>query len=139
MRTFFRTLIYKIDGTEQWVPFNEFENIYDKVIQILIKNNKKIILCSTVFIDDKLFPGTVREYNKYNQFIKAAAKKYDGYYIDLYSVFENSVNAYGWDTYYNYDHFHPNTEGYKIMAKMLCDAIIEIRKTYNEEKSKRIN
>lgn len=139
VRTFFRTLIYKIDGIEQWVPFNDFQSIYDEVVQTLIKNDRKIILCSTVFIDNKLFPGTIEEYNKYNQFIKVTAEKNGGYYIDLYSTFENLVNVYGWDHCYNYDHFHPNAEGYRVMAKMLCDAIIEVGKMYNEEKSKRTN
>ena len=81
------------------------------------------MLCSCVYIDDKLFPGTPLQYENYNEVIKKLSKKYDIPYIDLYHTFGALVAENGWSSVYNYDHFHPNGGGYEVMAQLIAAAL----------------
>lgn len=123
IRTILRKLIYCIDGTEQWVPIAEFEARYRFVCEKLRQNNIQILCCSTVYIDDKLFPGSLAQYKEYNERIKQIAQENGSGYLELNNRLENAVKKNGWKNIYNYDHFHPNGNGYQIMAEWLSQAI----------------
>lgn len=124
MRTFFRNLIYMVDGTEQWVTIGQFTDTYYEVCKKFRENDVRVVCCSTVAIDEKLFPGSGNEYLKYNAEISRIAKEMECAYVDLYEKFQSSVKHDGWDKVYNDDHFHPNGEGYCLMAKWIHDGIM---------------
>lgn len=126
MRTIFRQLIWWVDGTEQWVSIQEFSNIYREVCKVLKKQGIEVICCSTVYIDKELFPHSPEQYRLYNKEVEKAAKDYQFLYIDLYQNFKEVVQKSGWKKYYNHDHFHPNGNGYQLMAQWLNEAIQEI-------------
>ena len=122
-RTIFRKLVFIVDGYEQWISLSEFTDEYDCLLCSLSSLASKVICCSTVYIDDNLFPKSIDQYIKYNDSISALSQKYKSSYLDLFSYFKNLVTIKGWEEIYNADHFHPNGTGYKYMAKLLVNQI----------------
>lgn len=123
IRTIFRNLIYRVDGTEQWVPLAEFKVCYERLSQTLMTQGIPMMVCSTVYIDDKLFPGSQEQYQVYNSFLKQYAIENSMAYIDFYNLLKRMVEKEGWKKYYNHDHFHPNGTGYLVMAKKIAETI----------------
>lgn len=91
----------------------------------MIEKGIKVICCSTVPIDDNLFPGSSEEYKKFNNSIKKIADELNCTYLDLYTKFKTCIESEkgGWDRYFNKDHFHPNGQGYLMMAEWINCAI----------------
>ena len=127
MRTIFRKLIYLIDGTEQWVSITEFIDEYRFVCKSFRDHDIRVICCSTVAIDEKLFPGSNAEYIKYNDKIKEIAEELGCIYLDIYARFNSLIMNEGWKGFYNYDHFHPNGKGYQLMAKWIYEGIERLK------------
>ena len=123
-RTIFRLLIFKIDGIEQWMPYEQFRDYYEKTCNLLSEHKIKIIICSTVYIDERLFKGTNSEYLKYNEWLKEYSNCKGYRFIDLYRLFKELTKQAGWKKYYNHDHFHPNGEGYAIMAGEIAKGLL---------------
>lgn len=123
LRSFFSWLIYRLDGSEQWVRVETFEEIYQDVVEQLMVNGTKVIACSTVFIDENKFNGSNEQYVKFNQTIRKIATINNIEYIDLYTILGKAVSDYGWDEIYCADHFHPKAHGYEIMANVLANVI----------------
>lgn len=116
-------ILLKIQGTTTLVSLEEFQQEYFNVIEKNFKNTKKIILLSTVKVSDKYFPGTNDSYEKYNEKIQILKYSYKNIkYIDLY----NSLNK---KEFFYEDLFHPNSNGYKEIAKLI----------YKEIKGSKIN
>lgn len=122
-RSVYSRIIKLVDGVEQWNPLNSFSVQYSMLLNKLTEIGTTPICCSCVFIDEKLFPGSPVQYARYSHAIAELAGEHGLNYIDMCSVLKSEVEAYGWDSCYNKDHFHPNGAGYKIMAEMLFDAI----------------
>lgn len=120
-RTIFRNLIFVIDGTEQWVSLEDFSKMYYSLCKKMTEKGIKVVCCSTVAIDDKLFPGSSQEYKKFNHKIKDIAETLNCKYLDLYTKLQSCIESdkNGWNRYYNKDHFHPNGEGYLLIAKWI--------------------
>lgn len=114
-------------GTVQWVDIDTFDARYRKVIESLNSNNIKLLLVSTIYLDDNYFLNSSMEYEKFNEKIKAISKEYGAIYLDLYTRLKKSVQDYGWDEYYSHDHFHPNREGYRFYAECLSKALGDIQ------------
>lgn len=66
-----------------------------------------IIVCSCVYIDERLFPGTPNEYLVFNDVIRAHASQRKIPYVDMWSMFKAEVEANGWDDAYNRTIFIP--------------------------------
>lgn len=111
LRYFFSVVIYKVDGSEQWVNIEQFHDTYIAVLKKLLANDCHVLTCSTVYIDDRLFPGSLNQYKIFNQEITRMAKTYQCNFVDLFNPLQKKVQEYGWEAYYNYDHFHPNRGG----------------------------
>ena len=117
------SLIVAVDGTEQWMPIAEFSSNYRIVLRRLTSLGMRPILCSCVYIDERLFPGSSEQYLLYNKEIAALAKELNLPFADFYRAFETAVTQFGWDAVYNKDHFHPNGSGYQLIAGMLAQII----------------
>lgn len=124
MRHLCSSLIYAIDGSEQWVNIEEFSNIYSRIVQDLWSAGIKVIACSTVFIDEKVFPGSLAQYEAFNAQIKKTVLYEKGEYIDLFFLLKTAVEKEGWNKIYCYDHFHPNEGGYKIIASKIAEKVV---------------
>lgn len=133
MRTILRNLIYAIDGTEQWVPIDIFAEAYFDVCKTFRDNGINVVCCSTVAIDDRLFPGSNIEYQRYNAEILRIAKSLGCIYVDLYEEFKNAVDHACWSKWYNDDHFHPNGQGYRLMAKWIHKGIMDLLLSESEQ------
>lgn len=123
LRRFFSRLIIRVDGTEQWVNAEDFDNAYRELIGRLREKGFEIFCCSTVFIDEKLFEGTLKQYVIFNGLIHDAARG-GAEFIDLFEPLREAVDAGGWASVYNKDHFHPNGRGYSHIAQVLADRIL---------------
>lgn len=128
IRIILRNMIFLVDGTEQWMPIDQYKKDYEKICTWLIEKGITPVICSTVFIDNNLFPGTVQEYQEYNRWMESYAKTKGLLYIDFYNLFRLNVKQSGWMEYYNHDHFHPNGNGYLIMATEIAKSIECVRK-----------
>lgn len=124
------TIIKVIDGTEQWTDIDSFRIQYSELVNRLLVLGITPIICSCVYIDEKLFPGSQEQYELFNEQMTNLAAKHNLAYIDLYDFFQRSVATQGWNVFYNYDHFHPNGRGYEIMAKLIFDEIEKSQKSH---------
>lgn len=122
-RKVFSAIIKLVDGTEQWVSLDSFNEQYGRLLDRLNCMGVDSITCSYVYIDEKLFPGSPAEYLAFNKAIRANAESRGIPYIDMWSMFESEVCVNGWDYSYNKDHFHPNETGYVLMAKAIAEVI----------------
>jgi lysophospholipase L1-like esterase len=125
LRYFFSVVIYKVDGSEQWVNIEQFHDTYIAVLKKLLANDCHVLTCSTVYIDDRLFPGSLNQYKIFNQEITRMAKTYQCNFVDLFNPLQKKVQEYGWEAYYNYDHFHPNRGGYELISDILSRQILQ--------------
>ena len=116
-----------VDGTEQWTSVDDFIDLLDKLCGSLIKNKITPIIASTVYIDDRYFKGSDKEYIAYNSRMKEYADKHHYMFINLYHALKEKVCMEGWKKYYNYDHFHPNAEGYMVIAEEIAKVVEELR------------
>ena len=123
LRKLFSSVIYKVDGSEQWVEIDTFSATYNFVVNKLLEAGIQVIACSTVFIDEKLFHGSLSQYKIFNKAIAAMADNYHFIYVDLLAPLEKAVKHSGWDAFYNYDHFHPKSGGYELIADILAQQI----------------
>lgn len=123
LRTVFRKLVYAVDGSEQWMPLDRFKDEMGSVCGKMTGSGIRVIICSTVYIDDELFPGSDGEYQKYNDHMRRYASQQGLTYVDLYGALKDAVESGGWSAYYNHDHFHPNGCGYLIMAEKIAEAV----------------
>lgn len=113
-----KIFLMKTCGTYSWVEVEEFEDEYRSFIDFF-DINQKMLLVSTVYIDDYFFPGTNKNYNKYNKCIYNLAQEYELNFIDLRPI----QKKFRWNELYNKDHFHPNREGYTWYAKIFTNEI----------------
>ena len=116
-------VIKLVDGTEQWMPLESFSTQYEELLDRLLDLGFKVIPCSCIYINEKLFPGTPEQYELYNQRINSLASERSLDSIDFYGLFKSRVEASGWDSCYNKDCFHPNGEGYRLMAERIAGQI----------------
>lgn len=123
LRKVFSSIIYQIDGTEQWVKKEKFREVYTFVTQKLKETGSQVLVCSTVYLDEKMFPGSLEQYRLFNEEIYDIAEKYQYVFIDLYNPLKNAIEQFGWEAYYNYDHFHPNSGGYELISYLLAQEI----------------
>ena len=118
-------IMYLTQGRCQLVTLSEFALYYDTLMSKVatMADIPKIICCSTVYLDEKIYRGSNMEYEKYNIVIKGIAEKYTASYIDLYSMLNQRVTKSGFGSVYYCDHFHPNKQGYDLIAQAICQAI----------------
>lgn len=117
------SLIKAVDGTEQWVSLDSFNEQYGHLLDRLGDMGADAVVCSCVYIDGRLFPGTPAEYRAFNEAILANAESRKIPYIDMWSLLKSEVELNGWDNAYNKDHFHPNGFGYRLMAERIARAL----------------
>lgn len=123
MRRILSKLIVAVDGTEQWVPLDAFSTQYEKLLTNLTAAGISAVACSCVYIDERLFPDTPRQYAIYNEKICELASAFGVPYLDIWSPFKRRVALGGWDSVYNKDHFHPNGDGYQAMAQLIATSL----------------
>lgn len=114
-----KNLIIKLYGYTQWTTLNEFESYYDELLKGIMKENRKIILLTNVPIDEKFFPNSNYEYNRYNAVIHEKGKKYKLDIIDIY----NQLSIYKQEDIFLKDKYHPNKKGYKIIAELIYNKL----------------
>ena len=95
--------------------------------ELASQNNIKVILCSVLPAAD--FPWRKGKNPDIkipllNQLIKDYAQKKGFYYLDYYNLMNDGNNGLKKD--YGNDGVHPNMNGYKLMQKMVLDAISNI-------------
>lgn len=117
-----------VDGTEQWMPLESFSPQYAELLDRLLGLGFKVVPCSCVYISEKLFPGTPKQYELYSQKISTLALERSLDLIDFYCMFKSQVEVSGWDSCYNKDRFHPNGEGYRLMAERIATQIEKINR-----------
>ena len=123
LRSLFRHMFYHFDGTEQWVQPERYLQTLDAVCKRMHSAGIHPVICSTVYIDERLFPGRDVEYRKINALMLQYATE-NGYdFVYLYSALKQRVQQEGWSVCYNEDHFHPNAAGYHVFATQIVKAL----------------
>lgn len=116
-----KLILLKLCGTYSWVDINVFGKEYRSFLEYF-RNGPKMLLVSTVHVDDYYFPGSNVNLNLYNDCIKEIAEEYHCNFIDLRPL----QRKFEWEEIYNSDHFHPNQNGYTWYARIFGDEIIRI-------------
>lgn len=122
-RRIIRKYVEKTQGTCQWVSLEEFKEKYNLFLKNIDNKNAKIYLCSMIKLNEKYYKGCNEEYKRYNSEIYKLAKKYNHTYVDLYGYMEKVLNNYKWNEIYYFDHYHPNSKGYELIATLLSTHI----------------
>lgn len=125
IRYILRKVICAVDRYEQWVTLDEFQCVYQRTIKELQVNGIRPIICSTVYIDDSMFPGSLEQYKLFSAKLKEISIAENVPYVDLMSPLKKSVEDNGWQSIYCFDHFHPNGRGYQIISQILASAILK--------------
>ena len=133
MRSIYSKLIYAVDGAEQWVPLDEFQKAYQNLVKELKKCKIKPIACSTVYIDDTMFPGSLTQYKLFNSKIKDISNVEKAPYLDLFSPLKDAVDDAGWNSVYCFDHFHPNGGGYGVIASLIAELVLKEEHSQTKE------
>ena len=123
VRAFFRKLVYRVDGSEQWISLDQYRNNLIAACEMLRQRGAVPVICSTVCIDEELFPGSDHEYRKYNEEARRIAVDKKLPFVDLYDALRSAVGENGWENVFNADHFHPNQKGYEIIAAQIAAAL----------------
>ncbi|EDS75180.1 SGNH/GDSL hydrolase family protein [Thomasclavelia spiroformis DSM 1552] len=119
-RCFLNKLLLNLQGTTVLCDIDTFENIYKKYLEYFKEVDTNVITISTVYVDDKYFPGTNFKYLKYNSIIKNLSINFDNVkFIDMYKYSKFYLN----DDFYYEDYFHPNENGYKKIAQLIFNNI----------------
>lgn len=126
-------LIYAVDGTEQWVPLGEFQEAYQNLVKELKKCKIKPIVCSTVYIDETIFPGSLTQYKLFNSKIEDISNVEKIPYLDLFSPLKDAVDDAGWNSVYCFDHFHPNGGGYGVIASLIAELVLKEEHSQTKE------
>lgn len=118
-----KKLLMKKHGAKPFIELDEFSSLYTELVSRLIRRGRGVILVSTVTIDDYYFPGSTQQYKEYNGAIQKVANHYHVRYVDLFTT----LSAYSYKKICNYDHFHPNEYGYKIIGNIIAEEILKCR------------
>lgn len=122
-RYILKKLVLLTQGKTQLISLSNFKDSYDYILHLLSNNDIKIIAVSTMYIDDKYFLHSSSQYEIYNSIIANIAEKYGANYVDLYNITKWNTEQYGWNKLYSHDHFHPNEDGYKLIARAIAEFI----------------
>ena len=114
-----KKMLMKWKGARPMVSLDEFSIIYENFVHKIFRADRQILLVSTVTIDDFYFPGSARQYEAYNRAMEKISDSNHLHFVDLYHV----LARYPFDEVCNYDHFHPNATGYRVIAKVLAGEI----------------
>lgn len=132
IRRILNHVIRQIDGTEQWVQIEEFKAKYQQIIERLLALNIQIISVSTIYLDEHYFKHSIEQYKIFNEAIKGMASQYNYPYIDVFDILREKVRQSSWNKYYCFDHFHPNSNGYQVVAGLIYEAVRCLGKKQNE-------
>ena len=103
-------------------------NNLESMCELATMNDIEVILCSvlpaTEFPWRKEVPNPSDKITQLNKWIKKYARKNGHYYLDYYSSMVNKEK--GLKEEYAWDAVHPNEEGYKVMEKLVEEAIDEV-------------
>lgn len=121
-------LIYAVD-----VPLGEFQEAYQNLVKELKKCKIKPIVCSTVYIDETIFPGSLTQYKLFNSKIEDISNVEKIPYLDLFSPLKDAVDDAGWNSVYCFDHFHPNGGGYGVIASLIAELVLKEEHSQTKE------
>jgi lysophospholipase L1-like esterase len=108
-------LLLKLQGKTTWVSEKEFYEVYKQCVQKIRKSVcSKVVLLSTVRVNEHFFPGTNERYEVFNKIIKNIAEEEECSYVDLYN---NLIK----EEYFYDDKFHPNVLGYEKIANLIIN------------------
>lgn len=133
VRAFLKKIVVLTQGYHQYFTSEEFAIQYDSTIKRLrnLYPDTKIICVSTVPVDERIYPGTNREYIQANKFIQRVVNNNrNTYYADIYNILLGRLKVTGWGGAYYNDHFHPNESGYELIGVEISNTI---RKVENNE------
>lgn len=120
-------LMFLTQGKCQWCSVRQFENQYNIALENLNNVIPHIILLTPVCVDEKIYgKENVIQYEKYANVVKSIALKYHLSVVDIYNTFKKEIKKNGWDSVFYLDHFHPNINGYRIIADLLHNEILNL-------------
>lgn len=117
-RKLWKRVVIKTQGTMQIFNNDEFEKKYEDLIKAL--SEYKLVICSPIYLDASVY--SIQSLNNYlnaTQFMQKIANDSKNIgFVDLYNIFKREIK-HGWSKVYLNDHFHPNSNGYKIIAEKI--------------------
>lgn len=120
-----KLLLMKLCGKYCWVNKDIFSMLYSETISHFRKY--KIVAITTSYVDEKFFPGSNNNLYSYSEEIKAICSNQQNISVfDLYNLEKNFVQTGGWTGFFYQDHFHPNSNGYSIIAKGVSKKIHDL-------------
>lgn len=124
-RLIIRRFVTKTQGVCQWITADEFKAKYQEFINTVKKDNRKIILVSTIKLDEKYYSGCTEQYKIFNKIIKELSDVNNCKYINLFTYIEELLEKYKWNEIFYFDHYHPNKKGYELIAQLFAKEILK--------------
>lgn len=122
-RKIWRWVIVKTQGTIQFVSPDEYEKIYHYICNEL--SDSKLIICSTIYPDKKIYhENNIKNYCCINEMMmNIASESSNRVFVDLYNLLKAQVELNGWNSVYYRDHFHPNSDGNRVIAQIIEETL----------------
>jgi GDSL-like lipase/acylhydrolase family protein len=99
--------LMRIFGATQWHTPERYE---DELAELIVRLPRPPIVLGTLPLDDRYFPGSRAEVERYSKIGARVARRHGSKYVDLTGVCDE------WEDFCA-DHFHPNVEGHKKISQ----------------------
>lgn len=115
-----RPFLSKIRGSRPWISYNKFEDSFDQLVQLILKEtNAQIITLPINIANDRIekqLPGSRKNHAKYNQVMKDITEQHKQTFLDLTDL--TSEDHYP-------DGVHFNSKGHQVVAEKLTSILKE--------------
>lgn len=109
-----KLVLMRVFGSVQWLPAAEYEQTLTELVECL--HDSRVVVLSTLAVDDRFFPGSAAELERYSRINRETALAAGALFVDV------SGACRRWSDYLA-DHFHPDAEGHRRIATMLLEGM----------------
>jgi lysophospholipase L1-like esterase len=107
---------------EDHVYYDEFEETYDQIIRLSLKETEGLILMTPFYMEPNTGDPMRKMVDTYGGAVKKLAKKYNCILADLQAAFDGYLRYYSAQSI-TWDRIHPDVVGHTIIAKSFLNAV----------------
>jgi lysophospholipase L1-like esterase len=106
---------------EEHVYYEEFEETYDQIVRITLKETEGVILMTPFYMEPNTGDPMRKMVDTYGEAVRKLAKKHNCVLVDLQAAFDKYLRHYSAQSI-TWDRIHPDVVGHTIIAKSFLNA-----------------
>ena len=123
LRWRWKVVLIKAMGGETWMPQKDYEENLLRLLEVALnKTSADIILLTSPALDEKFFPGSPHSLQSYRDGLYQTVSLLPATKRVL--VCDITTDLKQWNDFFD-DHFHPNADGHKKIAKKLSVILMQ--------------